>query len=205
MTGNHEFNEVFFENVRVPATQRVGEENRGWYTLAVALDFERSSIGVDYWRAPQHRRFRRDGTRWPPVVEHVDAQPAGATAQSRCRCCASSATALRPSRRRPASPRPSSRRWRSSSAMELNQQITSMTMQVMGMAGQAHDRRVRDGNVDCTATCARWRTPSRAGRARSSATSSRLAGWGCRAAKRGIRNHSPSASTTGRVLSSRDV
>ncbi|HMO54236.1 MAG TPA: acyl-CoA dehydrogenase family protein, partial [Tepidiformaceae bacterium] len=45
MTGNHEFNEVFFDNVRIPASQRIGEENRGWYTLAVALDFERSSIG----------------------------------------------------------------------------------------------------------------------------------------------------------------
>ncbi|MGK2964520.1 MAG: acyl-CoA dehydrogenase family protein [Tepidiformaceae bacterium] len=44
MAGRHEFNEVFFEDVRVPATQLVGEENRGWYHLAVALDFERSSI-----------------------------------------------------------------------------------------------------------------------------------------------------------------
>jgi len=45
MTGRHEFNEVFFDNVRIPSSQRVAEENRGWYTLAVALDFERSSIG----------------------------------------------------------------------------------------------------------------------------------------------------------------
>ena len=38
------FNEVFFEDVRVPATQVVGEVNRGWYHMAVALDFERSGI-----------------------------------------------------------------------------------------------------------------------------------------------------------------
>jgi alkylation response protein AidB-like acyl-CoA dehydrogenase len=46
MAGTHEFNEVFFDDVRIPASQMVGEENRGWYTLAVGLDFERSSIGA---------------------------------------------------------------------------------------------------------------------------------------------------------------
>ncbi len=45
MAGSHEFNEVFFEDVRIPSKNLVGEENRGWYTLAVALDFERSGVG----------------------------------------------------------------------------------------------------------------------------------------------------------------
>ena len=40
----HGFNEVFFEDVRIPANQVVGEVNRGWYHMAVALDFERSGI-----------------------------------------------------------------------------------------------------------------------------------------------------------------
>ncbi len=44
MSDRHGFNEVFFEDVRVPATQVVGEVNRGWYHMAVALDFERSGI-----------------------------------------------------------------------------------------------------------------------------------------------------------------
>jgi alkylation response protein AidB-like acyl-CoA dehydrogenase len=39
------FNEVFFDNVRVPAKNLVGEENRGWYIGTTTLDFERSSIG----------------------------------------------------------------------------------------------------------------------------------------------------------------
>jgi alkylation response protein AidB-like acyl-CoA dehydrogenase len=46
MAGGHEFNEIFFEDVRVPASQLIGEENRGWYNVAVGLDFERSSIGA---------------------------------------------------------------------------------------------------------------------------------------------------------------
>jgi alkylation response protein AidB-like acyl-CoA dehydrogenase len=45
MAGQHGFNEVFFEDVRIPADMLVGQENMGWYQLAVALDFERSSIG----------------------------------------------------------------------------------------------------------------------------------------------------------------
>lgn len=44
IAGHHGFNEVFFEDVRVPATQVAGEVNRGWYHMAVALDFERSGI-----------------------------------------------------------------------------------------------------------------------------------------------------------------
>jgi alkylation response protein AidB-like acyl-CoA dehydrogenase len=45
MAGTHEFNEVFFEDVRVPRDNIIGEENRGWYAAVTTLDFERSSIG----------------------------------------------------------------------------------------------------------------------------------------------------------------
>ncbi len=45
MAGGHEFNEVFFEDVRVPAKNLVGEENRGWYMAVTTLDIERSNIG----------------------------------------------------------------------------------------------------------------------------------------------------------------
>jgi alkylation response protein AidB-like acyl-CoA dehydrogenase len=44
MGNQHHFNEVFFDNVRVPRTNLVGEENRGWYVIAENLDFERSGI-----------------------------------------------------------------------------------------------------------------------------------------------------------------
>ena len=44
MAGYHEFNEVFFEDVRVPISNRVGEENNGWYVAMTLLDFERSNV-----------------------------------------------------------------------------------------------------------------------------------------------------------------
>jgi alkylation response protein AidB-like acyl-CoA dehydrogenase len=37
-------NETFYEDVRVPAANLVGEENRGWYIVAHALDHERVGI-----------------------------------------------------------------------------------------------------------------------------------------------------------------
>jgi alkylation response protein AidB-like acyl-CoA dehydrogenase len=44
-SGEHIFNEVFFDNVRVPAVDLVGEENRGWYQLMKSLAYERHSFG----------------------------------------------------------------------------------------------------------------------------------------------------------------
>ena len=46
MAGGHEFNQIVFDNVRVPVANVVGEENRGWYVAVTLLDFERS--GIDY-------------------------------------------------------------------------------------------------------------------------------------------------------------
>ena len=44
MTGAHHYNEVFFDNVRVPKTSLLGEKNRGWYQITAQLDYERSGI-----------------------------------------------------------------------------------------------------------------------------------------------------------------
>jgi len=71
MANRHHFNEVFFEDVRIPAKNLIGEENRGWYVGMTLLDFERSGIGgiaaqrrtleklADYLRKqPQWKRER---------------------------------------------------------------------------------------------------------------------------------------------------
>jgi alkylation response protein AidB-like acyl-CoA dehydrogenase len=46
MSGGQTLNEVFFENVRLPAEQLVGAEHRGWYQVATTLDFERSGVAA---------------------------------------------------------------------------------------------------------------------------------------------------------------
>jgi alkylation response protein AidB-like acyl-CoA dehydrogenase len=42
--GMHFSNETFYEDVRVPQSQVVGEVNRGWYVGMTLLDYERSNI-----------------------------------------------------------------------------------------------------------------------------------------------------------------
>jgi acyl-CoA dehydrogenase len=39
--GDHEFNEVFFNDARVPKANRIGEENKGWEVAKYLLEFER--------------------------------------------------------------------------------------------------------------------------------------------------------------------
>ncbi len=41
MMNSHHFNEVFFDNVKVPKSALVGERNRGWYQIVVQLDYAR--------------------------------------------------------------------------------------------------------------------------------------------------------------------
>jgi hypothetical protein len=48
--GSHSFNEVFFDNVRVPKKNVVGEMSKGWYYLMLALDFERLGIPIGGFR-----------------------------------------------------------------------------------------------------------------------------------------------------------
>ncbi|HEX3409851.1 MAG TPA: acyl-CoA dehydrogenase family protein [Candidatus Binataceae bacterium] len=46
MTGEKGFNEVFFEDVRVPKKNLVGAKNQGWQVAVTTLMFERSSIAA---------------------------------------------------------------------------------------------------------------------------------------------------------------
>ena len=50
ITGMHSFNEVFFDNVKVPKENLIGEKNMGFYYLMRALDFERLFVGVGGFR-----------------------------------------------------------------------------------------------------------------------------------------------------------
>ena len=55
MTGDHSFNEVFFDDVRIPVTNRVGAEGDGWKLAKVTLGNERVSLsgeGALWGRGP---------------------------------------------------------------------------------------------------------------------------------------------------------
>ena len=146
MGDNHSFNEVFFEDVRVPARQRVGEENRGWYHLAVALDFERSGIGAYAGGRRTIERLVRIAKEHPdlwerrPSVRHELADRmievnVGTFPRP---------TALPPCRRRAWCP--TTRRARaSSSAGELGQRVALTGMHVLGLTGQLRGQSSRTG------------------------------------------------------------
>ena len=75
MTGDHAFNEVFFDEVRIPADHLIGRENEGWELAKVTLGNERVSLsgeGALWGRGPTAHDLvelvRRAGGARNPVV-----------------------------------------------------------------------------------------------------------------------------------------
>ena len=67
LAGDHEVNQVFFDDVRVPVANRVGEENQGWTIAKYLLEFER---GGDTYSPGLHAAIA--------LLRHVArAEPAG--------------------------------------------------------------------------------------------------------------------------------
>jgi alkylation response protein AidB-like acyl-CoA dehydrogenase len=50
----HAFNQVYFDNARVPKANLIGEENKGWYVATTTLDFERSGVNRVIWALRQY-------------------------------------------------------------------------------------------------------------------------------------------------------
>ena len=76
LDGEHEVNEVWFENVRVPVENRVGEENKGWTYAKFLLGHERTGIaGVGRSKAALKRlkslARRQPGDNGRPIIEDV--------------------------------------------------------------------------------------------------------------------------------------
>lgn len=79
MMGDHGFNEVFFDNVKIPKESLVGEKNQGWYQLMVALTFERSVVGLaneakriidDLILYVRHTSGQSTGNCHEPIIRH---------------------------------------------------------------------------------------------------------------------------------------
>ena len=65
MAWEHGFNETFFEDVRAPARNVLGEVDRGWYVGMTLLDFERSNIAEAVRIRRYIRRLVRDAAGGP--------------------------------------------------------------------------------------------------------------------------------------------
>jgi len=75
LDGEHEINEVYFDNVKVPAENLIGEENQGWTYAKFLLGHERTGLAnVGQWKALMKRlkevaRQEQDGQR--PLIENT--------------------------------------------------------------------------------------------------------------------------------------
>ncbi len=57
ITGDAEFNEVFFEDVKVPKKNLVGEKNQGWQVAVTTLMFERANFALSGRLDPQLKQL----------------------------------------------------------------------------------------------------------------------------------------------------
>lgn len=76
LDGEREVNEVFFDNVRVPVANRIGEENKGWTCAKYLLGHERTvSSGLGWSKAALARlkqlAHRQSGDDGRPLIEDV--------------------------------------------------------------------------------------------------------------------------------------
>ena len=63
MEGDHEVNETHFEDVRVPAANRIGEENQGWTYAKYLLTHERTNVANIGNLKRYLRRLRRESAK----------------------------------------------------------------------------------------------------------------------------------------------
>ncbi len=71
MDQGHHVNEVFFENVRVPVANRIGEENKGWTYAKFLLGNERAGIAEVAWNKKLLQRLKEMAADTPASGEKL--------------------------------------------------------------------------------------------------------------------------------------
>ena len=174
ITGEAEFNELFIEEARIPDENIVGGENNGWSVAITTLMHERAGlafalqVGVQIELRQLLERAREVGADKDPIMRQRFAQLYAEAQVLRL-------TAYRGLTKLQAhgapGPEGSLGKWHWA---EVNQSLTELALDLAGPRAQL----VEDPGP--TATCAPAPTRSRAGRPRSSRTSSPSACSGCR-------------------------
>jgi alkylation response protein AidB-like acyl-CoA dehydrogenase len=62
LAGDHEVNQVFFDNVSVPVANRIGQENDGWQVAKVLMQYARSNNVNTGWVREELERLKRIAT-----------------------------------------------------------------------------------------------------------------------------------------------
>jgi len=140
MAGGHVFNEVFFEDVRVPVRNRIGEENRGWYVGTTTLDFERSNIARVIGIRKNLERLKkyvrdRDGAGQPVRRAYRMELADRAIETAVCELLSFQVISIQASGGVPNMEASMNKMYGS----ELQQRVASTTMHLTGLAGQRRD------------------------------------------------------------------
>ena len=139
ITGQPEFNEIFFTDVRVPKENMLGAVGDGWQVAMTTLLHERGTLGFALVRDPRRRRAQARSRSRRSVASPTRSCATGSHANgSSCRRSSTRTTARSRRSRRPAFPGPEG----SASKLvwsENNQRLTKLALEILGSHAQLTD------------------------------------------------------------------
>ena len=156
IAGDHEVNQVFFDDVRVPQANRVGAENEGWTVAKYLLEFERGGGGAAVGLKLGIERLREIATREQDGARPLIEDPALARriAELEIAVRALEFSELRTLSRlaEGASPGPESSLAKNS-AVDLEQALNTLLLEVIHWHGVPHHNLLRQNDNNAPPLC----------------------------------------------------
>ena len=141
ISGDHELNQVFFDDVRVPVSALLGEENRGWTVAKYLLQHERGGAYSPMLRARLRRLYRaRDAAFAGRPADDAERRDLGLKlADAECRIDAIDAMELRTlaASTRGETPNPIQPSIGKLLGTETKQRLTELDIEIAGLAAAA--------------------------------------------------------------------